>query len=27
LLKRIGRLDGETRHTVDEILRNVLDLH
>lgn len=27
LLERLGRLDAETRHTVDEILRNVLDLH
>ncbi|MGH9190121.1 MAG: type II toxin-antitoxin system PemK/MazF family toxin [Acidimicrobiales bacterium] len=27
LVGRIGRLDAETRHTVDEILRNVLDLH
>lgn len=27
LIERIGRLDAEARHTVDEILRNVLRLH
>lgn len=27
LVGRLGRLDAEGRHTVDEILRNVLDLH
>ena len=26
LLERLGRLDAGTRHEVDEILRNVLDL-
>lgn len=27
LTRRLGRLDAESRHTVDEILRNVLRLH
>jgi mRNA interferase MazF len=27
LVERLGRLDAEARHTVDEILRNALDLH
>ena len=27
LIERLGRLDPEARHTVDEILRNVLRLH
>ena len=27
LVERLGRLDAEGRHTVDEILRNVLRLH
>jgi mRNA interferase MazF len=27
LVRRLGRLDGEARHTVDEILRNALHLH
>jgi mRNA interferase MazF len=27
LVRRLGRLDAEARHTVDEILRNVLRLH
>jgi mRNA interferase MazF len=27
LIERLGRLDAEARHTVDEILRNVLRLH
>ena len=27
LVERLGRLDAEARHTVDEILRNVLRLH
>lgn len=27
LIERLGRLDAEGRHTVDEILRNVLRLH
>ena len=26
LLEHVGRLDAETRHALDEILRNVLDL-
>ena len=26
LIERLGRLDAETRHTIDEILRNVLSL-
>lgn len=27
LVERRGRLDAEARHTVDEVLRNALDLH
>lgn len=27
LVERLGRLDAQSRHTVDEILRNVLRLH
>lgn len=27
LVERLGRLDAESRHTVDEILRNALALH
>jgi mRNA-degrading endonuclease toxin of MazEF toxin-antitoxin module len=27
LVERLGRLDAEARHTVDEILRNALHLH
>jgi mRNA-degrading endonuclease toxin of MazEF toxin-antitoxin module len=27
LQERLGRLDAESRHTVDEILRNALGLH
>ena len=27
LVERLGRIDAESRHTVDEILRNVLALH
>ncbi len=27
LVERLGRLDAQTRHTLDEILRNVLALH
>ncbi len=27
LVERLGRLDASARHTLDEILRNVLDLH
>lgn len=27
LMERLGRLDTDARHTVDEILRNALDLH
>ena len=27
LLERLGKLDVETRHTVDEILRNAFALH
>jgi hypothetical protein len=26
-VERLGRLDAESRHTVDEILRNALALH
>lgn len=27
LLEHLGRLDAQTRHTIDEVLRNVLHLH
>lgn len=27
LVERLGRLDAESRHTIDEILRNALHLH
>jgi len=27
LIERLGRLDAQARHTIDEILRNALNLH